>query len=264
MNVQFMIQVLCVSLCAIAPSFGASVPPAMYSPEVIPLAQDVQQEIARVVAAFSAGDMSEDAVHKIVQEFISFTNHSPQELLLQVLAIYGGKDEYRANPRSAMAKRLLLSALLQDMTSSIIVAAVAPKYEQTSDPMLQASLRMALGMVLFRDGRIDPDYEAFSTYIHQNNDRQPSRLVEYMYGHNSQAAIISILRACGDKANEQEIINELKGDPKAALPSLADRPEWWAHLYVVDMMERDPNLRTLELLNKLEKGTSPLVREKVS
>ena len=264
MNYRLLAQVLVIGLSAAALSFGAGVPSEERTTEAIPLAPDVQQEIARVVAALSAGDMSEDAVQKIVKDFRGFKNKSHPELLLQVLAVYGGKDEYRSNPRAEMAKRLLLSNLLQKMTPSDIVAAVAPKYEHASDLKLQKSLRHALDMAALKNGRVDPDFEAFSAYIAQNKDQPPRKLVGYMYAHNPQAAVLSMARLYGDNETESDLADQIKGDPKAALQSLSDRPEWWAHLYVAETMKKQPQLRDVALLKKLEKDDNPLVKEKIA
>lgn len=235
--------------------------------DAIPLDPDVQKEINRAVEALSAGEMQEAAAQEIVQEFKGFKNKPPQELLLQVLAVYGGKDEYRSNPRVEMAKRLLFSSLLQEMTPSDIVAVVAPKYEQVSDPKLEYGLRQALGMATVRGGRVDtvnPNFDAFSSYVAQNKEQPPRKLVGFMYGHNPQAAVLSMARVYGDKATENELSEQIKADPKAVIQSFADRSEWWTRLYVVAMMEKNPSLRTPELLKKLEQDADPLVREKVT
>lgn len=264
MNSRFLAQVvvvLCMAVLAFGDDACADERPTN---AVIPLASDVQQEIARAVTALSAGNMSEEAVQKVVQEFKGFKNKTPQELLLQVLAVYGGKEEHRSNPGAEMAKRLLLSSLLQDMTSSNIIAAVAPKYEQTADPKLQKSLRQTLDMAALKNGRVEPDFEPFSAYIVQNKDQLPRKLIQYMYGHNPQAAVMSMSRVFGGKAVETELAEKLKGDPKAVLQSFAERPEWWARLYVAETMKKRPELRDAAILKKLEKDDNPLVKEKVA
>ena len=71
-------------------------------------------------------------------------------------------------------------------------------------------------------------------------------------------------RVYGDKTAETELADKLKGDPKAALQSLADRPEWWARLYVAETMKKQPQLRDAAILKKLEKDDDPLVKGKVA
>lgn len=263
MNCRLLVRVLVVGLCTEAFSFGAGDQSGVRPKTVIPLDAEIQEEINRTVTALSAGEMPEDAAQEIVKKFMGFKNKSPQELLLQVLAVYGGKDEHRSNPHAEMAKRLLLFHLLQDMASSNIVATVAPKYEQASTPKLEYSLRQALAMAIFKGGRVDPDFEALSAYIAQNKEQPPRKLVEFMYSHNPQAAVLSMSRVYGDKATEAELAAQLKGDPKATIQSLVDWPEWWAHLYVAEMMKKNPQLRDPEIIKKLEIDEHPLVRETV-
>ena len=267
MNCRLFINVVALGLCTQVLALGGADQSQGRPTDAIPLDPDVQQEINRAVEALSAGDMPESAAQKIVQEFKGIKNKSPQELLLQVLAVYGGKDEYRSNPRAEMAKRLLFSNLLQEMTPSDIVAVVAPKYEQASDPKLEYSLRQALGMATLRGGRVDtvnPNFDAFSTYVAQNKEQPPRKLVEFMYSLNPQAAVLSMARVYGNKTIENEIADQVKGDPKAVIKTFANRPEWWTRLYVAAMMEKNSSLRMPELIEKLEQDTNPLVREKAS
>lgn len=79
-----------------------------------------------------------------------------------------------------------------------------------------------------------------------------------------QAICLFMSRVYGDKATGAELADKLKGDPKAALQSLADRPEWWAHLYVAETMKKQPQLRDTAILKKLEKDDNPLVKEEVA
>ena len=71
-------------------------------------------------------------------------------------------------------------------------------------------------------------------------------------------------RVYGDKTVETELADKLKGDPKAVLQSLADRPEWWARLYVAETMKKQPQLRDAAILKKLEKDDNPLVKDKAA
>ncbi len=267
MNCRLLVYALAFGLCTQVLALGAADQSQGLPTDAIPLDPDVQQEINRAVEALSAGEMPEAAAQEIVQEFKGFKNKPPQELLLQVLAVYGGKDEYRRNPRAEMAKRLLFSNLLQEMTPSDIVAVVAPKYEQVSDPKLEYGLRQALGMATLRGGRVDtgnPDFDAFSAHIAKNKEHPPRKLVGFMYGLNPKAAVLSMSRVYGDQQTEAELANLLKGDSKAALQPLAGRSEWWARLYVAEIMKKRPELRDSSILKKLENDDNPLVKKKVA
>ena len=261
MNSRLFALALCLGFCSTSLSLGSDVTTEDRSTDVISLALDIQQEIARIVASISAGNMSEENVEKTVREFIGFKNVAPGELLLQVLAVYGGKDEYRKDPGSEMAKRLLLSTLLQDMAPADIVATVAPKYEKAVDLKLQQSLRHALDMAAFKNGRVDPDFDGFSSYVERNKEPPPRKLVGYMYSLNPRVAVLAMARIYGGETAERQLAEQLKVDPKATLQSLAERPEWWAHLYVATMMEKDPGLQTPGIMKRLQDEKDPLVRE---
>ncbi len=106
-----------------------------------------------------------------------------------------------------------------------------------------------------------PDFSSYEVILQENMNDVPEGLVKYMYERNAQAALLSMSRVFGDKATETELVDKLKGDPKAALQSLADRPEWWAHLYAAETMKKQPQLRDTAILKKLEKDDNPLVKE---
>lgn len=108
------------------------------------------------------------------------------------------------------------------------------------------------------------DFSALETILRQKQPDVQSVLVAFMYCRDPKAAVLSMSRVYSDKAAETELADKLKGDPKAALQSLADRPEWWARLYVAETMKKQPQLRDPAILKKLEKDDHPLVKEKVA
>lgn len=108
------------------------------------------------------------------------------------------------------------------------------------------------------------DFSAFETMLRQKHPGVQSTLVAYMYRRDPKAAVLSMSHIYGDKSTEAEVAADLKGDPKAALQSLFDRPEWWAHLYVAETMKKQPQLRDTAILKKLEKDDNPLVKAKVA
>jgi hypothetical protein len=108
------------------------------------------------------------------------------------------------------------------------------------------------------------DFSRYEGILREKKQNLPQGLIRYMYGRNPQAAVLSMSRVYGEKVAETELADKLKGDPKAALQSLADRPEWWARLYVAETMKKQPQLRDPAILKKLEKDGNPLVKEKVA
>lgn len=89
-------------------------------------------------------------------------------------------------------------------------------------------------------------------------------LVLYMFNRNPDAAVLSMSRIYGDKVAENEVVDILNGDPKTVLHTLLNRPEWWARLYVAEMMKQQPRLRDTVILRKLEKDENLLVKERVA
>ncbi|MGD9781521.1 MAG: OmpA family protein, partial [Kiritimatiellia bacterium] len=105
------------------------------------------------------------------------------------------------------------------------------------------------------------DFSRYEGVLREKKQNPSQGLIRYMYGRNSQAAVLSMSRVYGDKAVETELADKLKVDPKAALQSLAERSEWWAHLYVATMVEKDPDLQTPDIMKRLHNEKDPLVRE---
>lgn len=110
----------------------------------------------------------------------------------------------------------------------------------------------------------DVDFSRYENILREKKGNIAQGLIRYMYWRNPQAAVLSMARIYGDKNIETNLVDQLKGDKKMVLPSLAVRSEWWVRLYVAEMMGKHPQLRDPVILKKLEQDTDPLVREKAS
>lgn len=113
-----------------------------------------------------------------------------------------------------------------------------------------------------KDGGID--FSHYERILRERSTDKAAAIIDYMFNREPRAAVLSMARVYGDNAGEAELAATIKCDPTSVLQSLADRPEWWAHLYVATVLEKDSFLRTPELLEILEKDTNPIVQEKVS
>ena len=140
------------------------------------------------------------------------------------------------------------------------VAAILPLLD-TSDITLRKMLYGELKSIDERDNGGSHDFSQFSALISQRKNDPPAALLRYMFDRDSKVAVLSMASIYGDKAEEAEIADKLKCDPKIALQSLADRPEWWAHLYVAETMKKNPQLRDPAIIKKLEKDDNSLVQE---
>ena len=109
------------------------------------------------------------------------------------------------------------------------------------------------------------DFSPYETIMREASPQQPpGELIRYMYKRNPRAAITSVARVYSQEVLESEIIVNTKRGVKESVDYFAGRPEWWAHLYVASVLEKDPLLRTPELMDMLVKDSHPIVQEKVS
>ena len=108
------------------------------------------------------------------------------------------------------------------------------------------------------------DFSRYERKLREQKQNSSQGLIRYLYWRDPQAAVVILARVYGQDVPESEVAAKAKSGVKESVDYFARRPEWWAHLYVAAMMEKEPYLRTPELVNKLEQDTDPLVREKVS
>ncbi len=143
-----------------------------------------------------------------------------------------------------------------------MLEAIAP-YGGTTNSLQKEQLEWVLEKIDYKGAR-ERDYSTYGSFLKKSRDVPNFGLIAYMYDHDMQAAILTMADVYADDATKTELANQLQGDPKAALQSFADRPEWWARLYVAEMMKKQPQLRDPAILRKLEKDDHPLVKEKVA
>ena len=145
------------------------------------------------------------------------------------------------------------------------ISAVIP-WVGTSDSQLSRTIEEILWEMEHVNELSDgvPNYKHYESWLINHTNSAPDTLINYMYFSNPRAAVSSMARVYGDNVVEADIANILSGESMAALHTLAERPEWWAHLYVASILEKDSLLRTPELMDILEKDTHPIVQEKVS
>lgn len=106
------------------------------------------------------------------------------------------------------------------------------------------------------------NFQRYEQILHDANGKLPDGLILYMYDRNPETALDVMGRVMGKMTPQAELRGGLKDDPKAALQSLADRPEWWVRLYAAEILKKNPQLRDLAILKKLEQDDHPLVRER--
>ncbi len=190
-------------------------------------------------------------------EEIQNTAGGPQAFVVQLLYFQSrAKDTMAAMLPVVIVEKLGISQ--DDMTSALLL------HLETGDASVLKEAREWLGGLDYNRVSKQYDFSGYEGILREKKQNPPQGLIRYMYGRDPRAAVLSMSRVYGDKAVETELADKLKGDPKAALQSLVDRPEWWAHLYVAETMKKEPQLRDAAILKKLEKDDNPLVKEKVA
>lgn len=167
---------------------------------------------------------------------------------------------FRSGDKKAMIGPTILGLL--KIPHEAFTKAVLPCLD-SENKEFRSSIYHIMGHVDEIPGRspADPDFSVYSEIIKSSPTNATQGLIRYMYSKSPQNAVLSMARICGDKTAEAELIAVLACDPKATLQALADRPEWWAHLYVAEVMSRNLQLRDPEILDVLDRDENPLVRE---
>ena len=224
---------------------------------IIELDSGIQAEISKVILTLSSTQKTESEVAEIMNDFVALESISPANKLLQVLAIYGGKEEHRIDPHMEMTKRALLANILNKMSQKEVVEAVVPRFELAKDVRMKQSMRHVLDEVAFRGGSVDPDFSAFTAFIEKQKQDPPQDLVVYMYMLMPEMAlremrkVYSCVRVEGEDLPHAEI---------ETFKAIVEMGNWWESLYVAEMVRRNPRLRDPELIRQLKEDPSEIVR----
>ena len=253
MNVIFRIALIALSIVFLPSAKGEQVPTI----RTVPINQGIEPD--RLIFASIAGavDAKTDDERQPHLDALRESAGTHYERLIPQLLIYGLKAQ---DMEHGMAAGLVVYHLR--IPSADIIHAILP-FLDTKDRIQRNQVRNWLMGMDERYGNERPDFSGYETVLKRASPEVVKSLISYMYERDQQAAVLSMARVYGDNAAEAEVVEKLKGDPMSALRQLADRSEWWAHLYVATVLERDSFLRTPELLEKLEQDENPLVREKV-
>ena len=217
---------------------------------------EIQAEIDRVAVQLGQVSTQQDALLALKQLEQS---HSDKEMLFQQIILYmrfGATSEDRGYGGIGM-----LSMLNVDSTTKV----------NTVVPLLDASDAELRNIAVHLLRSIDKDkaraegvnFDAYEQVLQENPSNQPLALIGYMYDRDPQTAVKSMIRVYAPNVAQSEVAAKMSIGVKESMDYFAARSEWWAHLYVAAMMEKNPFLRTPELVKKLEQDNNPLVREKL-
>lgn len=233
------------------------------SKQIIVPDAECQAEIARVVRLLSADEMSKQDVSDIVGHFKSFRKDQPEELLSQLLLVYGGRDEYKANPKAEMAKRVLINNVAESISGDELVRFLAPYLEQASNVSLQRNVGHVLALVAFRrEGR--PNFDGFVSYIRTRRASPPPALISLMYRIDPKQAALAVARACEGEDKAGAFADALVSEDVEVLDRVSKEGVWWKDLYVAARMQKTRRLRSKAVLERLGRSEHELVRRMVS
>ncbi|MDI6774690.1 MAG: hypothetical protein QME60_04745 [Verrucomicrobiota bacterium] len=181
-----------------------------------------------------------------------------QKFVLQLLYF----SEHARSTRQGMLPLVLVEQM--NISASDRVAAIVPLLETDDQSVLKIAYEW-LEVIDFDGNAQQFKFNRYRDAIRDSGTNVPQGLVKYMYTKSPDAALSSLATVYLDRDEAKSLIDQVRGEDDArAVDRLSQRREWWAHLYVVAMMEKNPSLRTPELLRKLEQDPDPLVREKMS
>ena len=239
--------------------------------EIIPM-PSIQTWIRQAVVLETQAELL-DAIMKLKQQGINTEIAIQQLIYYQVYVdqIYSGEavGAEEVSKRAMIANGIIAFLLdwdanTQKPTSSssiVLIDAILP-YLGTMNLKLRKELHHTLKWVDQKRGG-ERDFSQYESFLTNNTNSVSAALIEYMYDSDARAAVLAMAGAYGDRNIDATLSSMSNDGAAAALNMLINRPEWWAHLYVATVLERDSFLRTPELLEKLEEDTHPLVREKV-
>jgi hypothetical protein len=89
-------------------------------------------------------------------------------------------------------------------------------------------------------------------------------LVGYMFDRDPLAAVVVMVGICGTDVDLAEAVLGVGTDHRALLEILTGREEWWARLYVAEVMRGYPQLRDPTVLKQLAKDPHAVVRRQAA
>lgn len=206
------------------------------------------------------------------QEMFSGTEDQLRNKLEQLKEMVGGDQKklveqlfcYRVKARE-MREALLPMVIMKQLgvCDDTLVQGILPYLESSDAHVVKEASEWLWGTDKNR-ATGGYDFHRYKAVLEKAKPRVPPGLIRYMYDCDPQTAVVTIVQMYDQNAPESEVAVKAKSGVKESVDYFAGRSEWWAHLYVAAMMEKEPYLRTSELVKKLEQDANPLVREKVS
>lgn len=250
------------ALCGDPPASGLEPDPGFQA--------GIEQAVAAVVR-------QDDAAPERIEMLRALAGGRRGTLLLQ-LALYLKES---SGTEQSMAGALILHHLA--FTPKEKLETILPHLE-TADPGLRRVFKELLGTIDRRDGG-EPDFRFYEARIRKERESPPPALVRYLYEVSPSAAVRSMARIYGGadagraaEAGKLEDLRDLlarrdvslawsaqdRSRAQAALEALSRDPAWWIRLYVAAILNRDPELATPAMTDRLKHDPDALVRDTFS
>lgn len=175
-------------------------------------------------------------------------------------------------------------------SAQTLIRAIVP-YLGTEDPDLKKELYRMLKMVdLNVSGRqVHPKYSEYPVayveyklFIETNKDNLSEPLVQYMYQKSPGEALLTLTKVYIDDPQErntiihaEDVIKEdfwkryhgpvksrprtISPEAKQAIDQLSRYPQWWIQLYVAEILLREPQFSSPQILERLKDTKHPVV-----
>ncbi len=206
-------------------------------------------------------------------------DQSYDEIVCQLLYY----SAHTGNTRQAMAPGAVFREL--NIPDGAVVQSLVPLLD-TTDAEVAKSVRSILGGLEGRSAGRRPDFSIYRESIAsplRESKEPPPGLIRYLYESDPGQAMLMLMRA--HQLREPERIkpilwaehvvadvlwkqqygflkpSETSPAAQTELAALANRPEWWARLYVAEIMRQHAAFHRPELMDRLAHDSHALVRE---
>jgi len=134
----------------------------------------------------------------------------------------------------------------------------------TDDQGLREKCRNWLGEVEANDSVQGPDFSIYESIIRGNKTNVPRGLTMHMYDTDAETALRSFASVYLEEAEAEALADSVRArDDAESLDQLSRRADWWAQLYVIEKMRKNPQLRSAVVLERLSKSRDTLVQESI-
>ncbi len=248
-------------------------------PEAVGEVRDLcpDEQIQQILTSLADSIRNEDseATQKHLDEMRNLSGRGRDyKKLISQLVLYAIEIENKGN--ASVIEAMLPAIVMEQLTipNGQVVAALIP-YLHSTDAAIR---RFAKEMLRSQEGRTatrPPDFSYYHSFLQARGEqglKVRRELVLYLYETDLGEAVLTIMRATIRNSQEMKPIlwtehqvsdvlwqwqfsflrrDQVTPGAAEALADLVDHPQWWARLYVAEIMRQHPAFRTDELIEAL-------------